>query len=403
MWVLYDKKKYPDMRVPIKVWCPEDYMGDALEQALHLAYHSVIFKQVDLMADAGYGYGMPIGCVIACDDAVIPNAVGKDIGCGMRFIRTNLKISDVSIETLEKIRQLIKQLVPVGFNSHENKLNNMLDFPYDAGPVTKQRADIIGYQLGTLGGGNHFIEIQVDEEDYVCFMIHSGSRNFGEKINRYHNKIAQKMNAKWHSKVDPKWDLAFLPIGSKEANDYIKDMDFAIKYAVENRRLIAELVIDAVLKYCHCMFFPNIDVKHNYVTIENHFGKNVWVHRKGAISAKKGQVGVIPGSMGSSSYITMGKGNKESFMSSSHGAGRVRSCTKSDEILVKEFCDQSMNGILFDGFQQNSAGKYKLSEAPGAYKDIDIVMNNQKDLVDIIHKLRPLGVVKELKEREYKK
>lgn len=399
--VKYNKKEYPDMRVPIVSWCPWETLGYAWEQALHLSYHPIIYRQVSLMADAGEGYGMPNGSVIACKNALIPFAVGKDIGCGMRWVKTSLTIHDFEDRSfLREVLDIIRETVPVGFEHQTQRPINNLQWPDKLGVVTKQQADSIEYQLGTLGGGNHFIEFQADEMSGISFMIHSGSRNFGAKVCTHYNKVAQRLNWRWHSKTDSKWNLAFLPIGSPEAREYIDEMKFAMQMAFENRRLIAERVKEALNKVFYYEVWMEKDVHHNYAVLENHFGQNVWVHRKGAIRAMKGDVGIIPGSMGANSYIVRGLGNPKSFTSCSHGAGRPRSCTDSSRILDKVEQEKLMEGIEFGDWGVNRKGMVDLSEAPGAYKNIETVMNNQKDLVEILIKLRPLGVVKKINTDE---
>lgn len=393
-WVMHDKEID---RLPIMAWCSLDSMGGAIEQAINLANHPVVYHHIALMPDAGCGYGMPNGSVIATKDAIIPNAVGKDVNCGMRFVKTSIRVEDVFKfrKCVDLILDGIREFVPVGMGVwHKTPQENNLVLPGELFPVTKQEQSNLDLQIGTLGGGNHFIEIQIDEEGFLCFMIHCGSRNFGAKVCNYYNKEAKKLNKRWHSSVNSKWDLAFLPIGSLETRAYISEMKFAMQFALENRRIISEKVKLVFRRVLSCNFEPDIDVSHNYAVMENHFGENVWVHRKGATSAREGQIGIIPGSMGVSSYIVRGLGNKNSFMSCSHGAGRPRSCRKSNEILKKEDCDKAMAGISFSGWKLNKEGKPDLSEAPGAYKDINKVMALQTDLVEIVSKLKPLGVVK---------
>ena len=395
-WVKYDE----NYRIPVKSWC--EYVADnTMEQVMNLVNHPAVKVQVVLLPDAGYGFGMPIGCVVICDGAVIPNAVGKDISCGMRAVKTSLKRqSFYHPHLLEKIRNEIKRIVPVGFNHHKKPLENNLVTPGIIYTVTKREERNIDKQLGTLGGGNHFIEIQYDvETDDVWFMIHCGSRNFGLKICDYYNKVARNLNNKWHSKIDEKWDLAFLPIETYEAKAYLSEMKFAMEFALENRRLISENVKKSFLSVIDCEFEEDIDINHNYAEWENHFGKNYLVHRKGATRARKGEIGIIPGDMGSSSYIVEGLGNPHSFMSCSHGSGRPRSCTESSNILSVEDCNKKMEGILFDGWGVNRKGKTDLGEAPDAYKDIEEVIESELDLIKPIIKLKPLAVVKEIKTK----
>jgi len=229
-------------------------------------------------------------------------------------------------------------------------------------------------------------------------MIHSGSRNLGHQIASHYNKVAQELCKKFHSSI-PNNDLAFLPVDSNEGYCYIRDMNFALKYAMENRKLMMTCFKSCIQDvFDNVEFTEEINIHHNYASLENHFGKNVWIHRKGATSAYKDQLGIIPGSMGTPSYIVKGKGNRDSFMSCSHGAGRPMSRTDASKKLTKDECDKAMEGIVFDRWNKIRRGRMKgeldLSEAPGAYKDIDTVISEQSDLIEIVVKLQPLGVLK---------
>jgi len=389
-WVKYEK----DMRIPVKSWC-EEIDDKTLEQITNISKHPITFRHIALMPDAHQGYGVPIGSVIACKNAIIPNAVGVDISCGMRAVKTNLKTTSFYNPTsLKKIIHLIEKTVPVGFNRHNKSQPNDLILPDITYTITKQEEKNLDRQLGTLGGGNHFIEIQSGDDGYIWFMIHCGSRNFGKKVCDYYNSKAKKLNESWHSNIQDSWDLAFLPIGTYEAKAYIEEMKVAMAFAFENRKLISDRVKEAFKDTIDCEFEEDIDINHNYATIENHFGQNVWVHRKGATSAKIEQLGIIPGSMGTASYIVEGLGNPDSFNSCSHGAGRVKGRMQASRELTVESCDESMEGIIFKGWGTNHKGNIDLGEAPAAYKDIDDVMVAQADLVKPLIKLKPLGVVK---------
>ena len=385
-------------RVPIKSWCnnPEE---KAIEQAKNLAKLPFIFKQICLMADAHCGFAMPIGGVIACINAIIPGAVGVDIGCGMIAVKTS--ITEITSEQIKRIfggskdyHGGIRSLIPLGFSHHDKKqewegFNEAPNLP-----IVNQQLDSTRKQLGSLGGGNHFIEIQKGNDGFIWLMVHSGSRNFGYRIAKEYCKIAQELCQRWHSNIPilkGEDSLAFLPIGSKEANDYLKAMNFALKFAQANRQRMMEKICYCVNKEIKCTFDQEINIHHNYANIENHFGKNVWVHRKGATSAKKGQLGIIPGSQGTSSYIVIGKGNPESFQSCSHGAGRAMSRTKARNTLNLE---GEINKMDKKGIVHGLRNKKELDEASSSYKDIDIVMEEQKDLVDVYVKLEPLGVIK---------
>lgn len=407
------------MNVPIKSWC-QDVEEGAIEQAVNLASHPAIFRHVALMPDCHQGYGMPIGGVVALQDAVSPNMVGVDIGCGMISIKTNLKIEslgkdDIDNKRKRKIRSIldhIKAAVPMGeghAHQREQEWQGFTEyFESDNPRFPRMKAGwyedkvwtLAKKNLGTLGSGNHFLELQHDQEGTIWLMIHSGSRNLGHCIATYYNKVAIDRNQKWHSKI-PHEHLAFFPAGSQEGKDYIRDMRFALQYAFENRKRMMKVFMDAVEKVIPTVkFLDKINIHHNYATIENHFGKNVWVHRKGATSAKDGEYGIIPGSMGTSSYIVKGLGCPESFMSCSHGAGRVMSRTKANETFTKEQADEAMGEVVYDRWKMEKSRKkdaprrLDLSESPMAYKDIDDVIESEKDLVEVMYRLKPLGVLK---------
>lgn len=394
-WVKYEKGQ-----LPIYSWC-ESVEDNAMEQAINLSKHPCTFHRVSLMPDCHSGYGMPIGGVIACEDAVIPNCVGVDIGCGMIAVKTSLKSNELSKDNIEKSLSTLKNNIPVGFNhnKHPSGHDILRKIECKAHDLEIPTDEVISskYQLGTLGGGNHFIEIQKGDDGYIWLMIHSGSRNFGYKIAKRFNKIAQDLCNRWHSVVCPfkgEDGLAFLPIDTEEAQKYIMSMNLALEFALANRERMMEIFKDCIISVCNCSFDDPINIHHNYAALENHFGKNVWVHRKGATSAVKGELGIIPGSMGTSSYIVRGLGNKDSFCSCSHGAGRVMGRAEFCRTHTIEECDSAMGEVVFSGWGKDRKGNTDISEAPQAYKDIDIVMESQKDLVEIVVKLTPLGVLK---------
>jgi len=374
--------------IPVKLWL-DDIEPGALKQAENLALLPFAFKHIAIMPDAHQGYGMPIGGVLATKGVVIPNAVGVDIGCGMCAVRTNLQNPDK--EGLKKVMQHIRDMVPVGFRHHADAQDwDGFDLAPDL-PIIRSQLDSARYQLGTLGGGNHFMEVQIDTRGYVWLMLHSGSRNFGLKIaNAYHNTASQ-LCKRWYSAL-PDPDLAFLPMETDEAKEYMAAMEFALMFAKESRsRMMAKMMLAVSAVYAGARFGDMINVHHNYARCENHFGENVIVHRKGATSARFGEEGIIPGSQGTMSHIVLGMGNEQSFKSCSHGAGR--------KMGRKEAC-RSLNldaeiKLLDDaGVIHGIRTVADLDEASGAYKDINVVMENQKDLVTIIETLRPLGVVK---------
>jgi len=249
-------------------------------------------------------------------------------------------------------------------------------------------------QLGTLGGGNHFIEIQKGDDGFIWVMIHSGSRNLGYKVAKYYNQTAQELCKQWYSNI-PEFKgedgLAFLPLDTKEGQSYLREMDYCLRFAYDNSLHMLENVKKAFLNIIDCTFEKEINIHHNYAQLENHFGHNVMIHRKGATSAQEGEFGIIPGSQGAYSYIIKGKGNIESFKSCSHGAGRKMSRKKARETLDLEAEQKKLDDL---GVLHTIRHKSNLDEASSAYKDIDIVMEEQKDLVDIIVKLKPLAVVK---------
>jgi tRNA-splicing ligase RtcB len=396
-------KSENNFNVPVKSWC-KDIEDGAMAQAADIAKHPVVFRHVALMPDCHQGYGMPIGGVIACTNAVIPNAVGVDIGCGMGAVRTSIDVSDTTRDHLRDVVKRVKETVPCGEGRAHKKAQDQDGFDEvinsynDREWFSEHVRDLACRNLGTLGGGNHFIEIQAGDDNHVWLMIHSGSRHLGNVIARFYNGRALELNRKWHSNI-PNKDLAFLPVNTQEGQDYIKDMNFALDYAKENRRIIIRSFMAAFQsEYEKAEFGDQVNIHHNYAALESHFDKDVWVHRKGATSAKQDETGIIPGSMGTSSYIVKGLGNIESFMSCSHGAGRVMGRMQATRTLTPEECDKAMDGIVYDRWSKVKRGKtkgmYDLSEAPQAYKNIDAVIEAQQDLIKPIVKLRPLGVVK---------
>jgi tRNA-splicing ligase RtcB len=360
------------------------------------------------MPDAHAGYGMPIGGVIACEGAVIPNAVGVDIGCGMGAIKTSLNAEQFTgMAHLREIVNAVKARIPVGEGKPRKEKIAWEGFDAWRGAVenppewfTEKGHTLDEHNLGTLGGGNHFIEIQKAENNDVWVMLHSGSRNMGLRIASHYHNAAKKLNEAMGAEL-PDAELAYLPADCDLGADYIRDMNHALAYALENRRLMM-----AHIKAILAEFFPSIayllevNIHHNYAALEEHNGNRYWIHRKGATSAREKEAGIIPGSMGTSSYIVEGLGNPASFMSCSHGAGRRLGRTKANQTLSLEECNAAMQGVVFDRFgysrSRTSDGKklYDLSEAPLAYKNIDAVIEAERDLVRPLVKLSPLAVVK---------
>ena len=387
----------------------EEIEDGAMEQIKHLANLPFAFKHIAIMPDSHQGYGMPIGGVLATTDVIIPNAVGVDIGCGMCAVKTSL--TELDTETLKKIMGEIRKCIPVGFNKHKEEQDTSLMPEFTLNPLyiepkmgvdkEKNLLPIVAQEyknallsIGTLGGGNHFIEIQKGNDGHIWIMIHSGSRNLGKQIADHYNKLAIELNKKWHSSIPEEWELAFLPVNSKEGKAYIKEMQFCVDFALANRKLMMSRVISCFYEAITADNFKElefINIAHNYASLETHFGKEVWVHRKGATLATQDTIGIIPGSQGTKSYIVRGKGNMFSFNSCSHGAGRKMGRKEAERTLNLE---EEIKRLDDQGIIHAIRGVKELDEAPGAYKDIDIVMKNQQDLVDIVVELTPLGVVK---------
>ena len=377
----------------ILCWCENPEQG-AINQAINISNHPWLVGNVCLMPDTHEGYGMPIGGVAALDNAICPNMVGVDIGCGMLAVKTNLTTEQVNVNLLKQVMGKIRERVPVGFNHHTTQQLSPVfaDESWNHTTVCLREFESARYQIGTLGGGNHFIEIQRDEGDNVWFMIHSGSRNLGKKVADFYNHKAKEMCEFWKQNEIVNNDLAILPIGTNEARDYIVEMEICLNFAYENRMLMAQRIMDSFADV-----FPDfnnlnmINIHHNYATLEHHFGRNVWVHRKGATLAREGTIGVIPGSQGTCSYIVEGSGNEASLQSCSHGAGRKMSRMKAKQELTVEGEAKRMDDL---GIVHSIRNVNDLDEAPSAYKDIDVVMDEQKDLVKILFKLSPMGVIK---------
>lgn len=396
--------------VPIKSWCA-DIEDQAMVQAQNLAAHPVVFSHVALMPDCHVGYGMPIGGVIACRNAVIPNAVGVDIGCGMCAVKTSLPASALGdMPRIRKLLDAVKQRVPAGEGHSHHKEQCWDGFERFLDETVGRRGiDVLPWadakswslhkaNLGTLGGGNHFIELQCDGDNNLWLMLHSGSRNLGHRIASFYHSQAQRIN-ETAGDVIPCRDLAFLKTDDESGQSYVRDMKFALEYARENRRRMMHVMKTVVADFLPLVeFITEINIHHNYAALENHLGNEVWVHRKGATSARDGEQGIIPGSMGTASYIVRGRGNPESFMSCSHGAGRKMGRKEACRRLDPERCDKAMEGIVFDRWHRCKDRKgekiWELSEAPQAYKNIETVIEAQLDLIIPEVVLQPLGVVK---------
>lgn len=385
---MYNKIFSIGFKVPIYNWA--SHLEDsALEQAINLAKHSRIVKPVVLCPDAHSGYGMPIGGVIAIRDAVIPNAVGVDIGCSMTASKISLKNAEVSRDDLRKVIDIIKSKVPVGKNHHkEPQADDLFDDKerWDSTNVCSNEYESAKHQLGTMGGGNHFIEIQVDEEGYLWYMVHSGSRNLGYKVGNYYNKVAENLCLRWGYESEVKNMLAFLPKGDPAYADYMKEMGICLEFAYANHKHMQHVIEGAFETiFGDVSFSSPIYTRHNYASAED----GLMVHRKGAIRADEG-LHIIPGSQGTASYIVEGLGNPVSLCSASHGSGRVMSRTAARKSLSLDEEQSKMSGII-----HGMTSVDKLDEAPSAYKDIDEVIRLEEDLVKPVHKLKPVAVIKE--------
>lgn len=377
-------------KIPIKLWLEEEQMEEgALEQARNLANLPFAFKHIAIMPDTHVGYGMPIGAILTTKGVVVPNAVGVDIGCGMCSLRTNL----TALETpeLKKIMSVIRETVPVGFNHHKSPQDESW-MPEKKGnlPIVEQEYKSALHQIGTLGGGNHFIEIQKGSDGYIWIMIHSGSRNIGFTVANHYNDIAKKKNKALEEQV-PK-DLAFIPEDSEYFDLYWNEMNYCIDFALANRKLMMERTKLAFKEIMPGVEFADfINKPHNFAALEEHFGEQVIVHRKGATRARKGEWGMIPGSQGTQSFLVEGKGNANSFESCSHGAGRVMSRTEARKTLNLE---KEISKLTDQGILHAIRHRSDLDEAPSSYKDINEVMANQTALVEVQIKLQPLAVIK---------
>jgi len=374
---------------PIKIWA-RDLEEGALEQARNVANLPFIYKHIAIMPDGHQGYGMPIGGVMATTGVVVPNAVGVDIGCGMCAVKTSVEHLDTAAR--KRIMSRIRETVPVGFKHREDTTMKecMPRVEADMPIVTKEFQKAI-HQLGTLGGGNHFIELQQGNDGFVWVMIHSGSRNLGYKVAKHYNDVAKTLNTRWHSTVPLKWDLAFLPLTTPEAAEYLLEMNYCVEFAFENRKIMMNQVMSALQEVNKTHFEEIINIAHNYAALEHHGNANVMVHRKGATRARDGEVGIIPGSQGTASYIVEGLGNPVSFKSCSHGAGRRMGRKEATRRLDLAEEQKRLDDL---GVVHSVRVANDLDEAPGAYKDIEDVMELQADLVTPIVKLTPLAVVK---------
>ncbi len=392
----------------IKTWTEGVPVEEAALQQLHNVAGLPFVRGVAVMPDVHFGLGATVGSVIATKGAVIPAAVGVDIGCGMSAVRTSLTAEHLP-DSLVKVRTAIERAVPKGFESSQSANHSKGSWnmtPDSVATVWRtQFADRwesilaknprvdgkTGEQLGTMGGGNHFIELCLDEENRVWLMLHSGSRGTGNRIGQYFINQAKELMAT--NRADfflPDKDLAYLAEGTPLFEDYVEAMTFAQEYAMANRQLMVQRTLGALRAELPVFTTDKtaINCHHNFTLLEHHAGENVWLTRKGAVSARKDQLGIIPGSMGAKSFIVRGKGNPDSYCSCSHGAGRTMSRTRAKAEFTVEDHAKATEGVEC----RKDAGV--LDETPGAYKSIDAVMAAQTDLVEVVHTLKQVVCVK---------
>jgi tRNA-splicing ligase RtcB (3'-phosphate/5'-hydroxy nucleic acid ligase) len=386
--------------VPVKVYTGEIEPG-ARAQLVNISRLPIVHHHVAAMPDVHLGIGATVGSVIPTKRAIIPAAVGVDIGCGMMAARLSLTGNELDESALKKVFAQISRDVPVGFGQHSDRdartstakqfqkgLRKILD---KHGGIQKRvgRNSSWVHQLGTLGGGNHFIEVCLDEANHVWAMLHSGSRGIGNAIGTYFIELAKK-DAQRNNVRLPDRDLAYFAEGAQHFNDYVEAVGWAQDYARANREEMMDLVLDAMRRHLPSFEVTGaaVNCHHNYVEHEEHYGESVWLTRKGAIRAGAGELGIIPGSMGARSYIVRGKGSAESFHSCAHGAGRLMSRNAAQKrFSTKDLADQT-EGVIC------RKDKGVIDEIPGAYKPIDEVMANQSDLVEVVHTLKQVVCVK---------
>jgi tRNA-splicing ligase RtcB len=394
------KEVMTSQRVPVKIWTDE-VDDKSRAQLSNIASLPFIHHHVAAMPDVHLGIGATIGSVIATHKDIIPAAVGVDLGCGMVAARLSLTSNELDEKALQKVFDQISRDVPVGRDQHRNE-RVLMDAARPLEPRLKALTDrhpellkAFGQpnkwinQMGTLGGGNHFIEVCLDETNQVWVMLHSGSRGIGNIIASHFIALARKDMERWMIQL-PDRDLAYFPEGSEHFADYVEAVHWAQDYAMQNRTSMLELVLAALQRHLppFTVTTEAVNCHHNYVAQEHHYGENVWVTRKGAIRARVGDLGIVPGSMGARSFIVRGLGNPESFCSSAHGAGRKMSRTAAEKQFTVADMVAQTKGVIC------RKDKDVIDEIPGAYKDIDQVMANQADLTEILHTLKQVVCVK---------
>ncbi len=387
-------------RVPVKVYTDE-MQARARSQLVNISQLPIVHHHVAAMPDVHHGIGATVGSVIPTLRAIIPAAVGVDIGCGMIASRLSLTASEIDERSLKKLFAQISRDVPVGFDQHDERdarADAAKPFKRGLRAILEQHPGIekrVGKksswvrQMGTLGGGNHFIEVCLDEANRVWVMLHSGSRGIGNAIGTYFIALA-KQDAERHQMQLPDRDLAYFSEGAQHFDDYVGAVGWAQDYARANRAEMMDLVLEALRRHLPAFNVTTeaVNCHHNYVARETHYGESVWVTRKGAIRAREGDLGIIPGSMGARSYIVRGRGNAEALQSCAHGAGRRMSRTQAKkQFSVVDLAEQTTGVVC-----RKDQGV--LDEIPDAYKDIDAVMANQSDLVEVLHTLKQVLCVK---------
>ena len=389
-----------DQRVPVKIWT-DDVDERSKAQLTNIAGLPFIHHHVAAMPDVHLGRGATIGSVIATHQAIIPAAVGVDIGCGMVAAQLSITANELDEKALKKVFDQITRDVPVGRKQHEDsRILVEAARPFEPGlkALTDRHPQLLKAfskfskwtnQMGTLGGGNHFIEVCLDENDQVWVMLHSGSRGIGNAIATHFIQLARQDMERLMIQL-PDHDLAYFSEGSEYFADYVAAVHWAQEYAMQNRQSMLDLVLAALTRHLppFTVTTEAVNCHHNYVAREHHFDADVWVTRKGAIRAREGDLGIVPGSMGTRSYIVRGKGNPESFCSSAHGAGRRMSRTEAEKQFTQADLVQQTAGVIC------RKDKRIVDEIPGAYKDIDQVMANQSDLTEILHTLKQVVCVK---------
>ena len=385
---------------PVKIFT-SDIGNTALTQLKNLSQLPFIHSHIAAMPDVHAGIGATVGSVIPTDGAIIPAAVGVDIGCGMNAVRLSIKSSQLPTN-LKEMRNAIERSVPVGASAHKmisardksiRKLQTGMDYLFEKHSsllkMMKKPRQTWVQQMGTLGGGNHFIEICIDENKDVWIMLHSGSRGIGNAIGRHFISKAKK-DMQGHMHNLPDRDLSYFNEGSENFDDYMFAVDWAQKYAFYNRQEMMALVVRAIKPLLPPFQLTKeaINCHHNYVNKENHFGKNVYITRKGAISAQSGELGIIPGSMGTNSYIVEGKGKTDSFCSCAHGAGRSMTRTAARKCFRREDMEEQTRGV------ECRKDSRVIDEIPAAYKKIEDVMENQSDLISVVHQLKQVICIK---------